>query len=70
MKKLSVAQSRTLEKLIKVWKYSWVSPYELRERMSTLDSLVKSKLVETRGAGSLGSFASPRTTIEYRAIKK
>jgi len=70
MKKLSAVQSRTLEKLIKVWKYSWVCPYELHEKMSTLDSLVKSQLVETRGAGSLGSFSSPRTTIEYRAIKK
>lgn len=63
--KLSPTQAKVMQ-ILSSKPDEWFDAYTLKVSLSTLDSLRKKGLVESRGHGALGSMYSPRTTIEYR----
>ena len=64
--RLSEAQSRALSKL----SHKWEPAYRLKEHISTLRSLVRKGLAESKGEGSLGSGYCASTTIDFRLSAK
>lgn len=65
--KLTSAQKKAYNKLQKT--KDWMSPYDLRESMGTLNALERKGLIRVRGYGRLGAMFSPRTTIEYKWVR-
>lgn len=63
VRSLSPRMAAAYEKLSQT---EWLTPYDLREKLPTLQGLVSRGLAVSKGYGALGAAFSPRTTICFK----
>ena len=70
MNKLSEAQEKALRLIVGIWEHQrlWVSAYDIKASLATLNSLCKLGLIERKT--TLGYEFFPRSCIAFRPVQK